>query len=325
MRIRNILHDQPLKRNDSLNHNRDLTISIGGTSHFAFGHPFRYFLNRLMLRFNRVMRTTGAAASFFIVDVIFSNLILALFLARTIVLPRASSREIAVGRISHSIGMVIKKFFDFMAALLGLIVLSPLFLVIALLIKLDSPGPIFYGQIRVGLNRRRNDRRSADCRTSGERRQRDRRRVNNFGKPFQVYKFRTMIDKAEKKCGPVWATQNDPRITRVGAFLRKTRMDELPQLINVLKGDMSLIGPRPERPMFIKDLSQQVDNYTLRLAVKPGITGLAQVENGYDSSIDSVKDKVAYDLRYINRWSLWQDIKILLKTVVVVITGKGAF
>ena len=325
MRIRNILHDQPLKRNDSLNHNRDLTISIGGTSHFSFGHPFRYFLNRFMLRFNRVMRTSGNAVSFFMVDVVFSNMILALFLTRAIVLPRASRREIAVEQISRSIGMTVKKSIDFVGALLGLIILSPLFMVIALLIKLDSPGPIFYSQIRVGQNRRKNDRRRAECRSADERRARDRRRVNNFGKPFKVYKFRTMIDKAEKKCGPVWATENDPRITRVGAFLRKTRMDEIPQLFNVLKGDMSLIGPRPERPMFIKDLSQQVDNYTMRLVVKPGITGLAQVENGYDSSIDSVKDKVAYDLRYINRWSLWQDIKILLKTVVVVITGKGAF
>ena len=325
MRIRNILHNQPLKRNDSLNHNRDLTVSIGGTGHFAFGHPFRYFLNKLWLRTNRMMRATGNAVSFFVVDVFFSNLILALFLTRTAVLPKASGRELAMARFSRSIGMFVKKSIDFLGAAVGLVVLSPIFMVIALLIKLDSPGPIFYSQIRVGLNRRRKNRRSAKCYTSADNRRRDRRRTDNFGIPFKVYKFRTMVDKAEKKCGPVWATENDPRITRVGAFLRKTRMDELPQLFNVFTGDMSLIGPRPERPMFIKDLSQQVDNYTMRLAVKPGITGLAQVENGYDSSIDSVKDKVAYDLRYINRWSLWQDIKILLKTVVVVITGKGAF
>jgi lipopolysaccharide/colanic/teichoic acid biosynthesis glycosyltransferase len=201
----------------------------------------------------------------------------------------------------------------------------PLFLIIALLIKLDSPGPVFYSQVRVGLNRRKSDRRSANCLVAGEKRRRDRRRQNYHGKPVNVVKFRTMIDNAEKKCGPTWAIENDPRITRVGAFLRKTRLDELPQLFNVLKGDMSLIGPRPERPMFIEDLSQKVDNYTLRLQVKPGITGLAQVENGYDSSVDSVKNKVAYDLHYIKGWSLWQDIKILLKTVVVVITGKGAF
>ena len=164
---------------------------------------------------------------------------------------------------------------------------------------------------------------------------RERRKYDLGGRPFTMYKFRSMIQEAEAVLPclvdlgalsePVYKLQNDPRITRVGAFLRKTRMDELPQLINVIKGEMSLIGPRPERPVFIRDLSAKVDGYVKRLDVKPGITGLAQVENGYDSSVDSVKDKVAYDLRYINRWSLWQDIKILLKTVIVVITGKGAF
>jgi len=193
------------------------------------------------------------------------------------------------------------------------------------MIKLDSSGPIFYSQIRVGINRRRAMRRQVDCIIGADRRGRERRRQNNYGKLFMVYKFRTMIDNAEKKCGPIWATENDPRITRVGAFLRRMRLDELPQLFNVLKGDMSLIGPRPERPMFIRDLSQRVPHYTARLEVKPGITGLAQVENGYDVSIDSVRHKIAYDLRYIKSWSLWQDIKILLKTVIVVITGKGAF
>jgi lipopolysaccharide/colanic/teichoic acid biosynthesis glycosyltransferase len=133
-----------------------------------------------------------------------------------------------------------------------------------------------------------------------------------------------MVNDAEKKSGPVWASKNDPRITRLGNFLRKTRIDEIPQFFNVLKGDMSLVGPRPERPKFVKDLSTQVKDYTHRLEVKPGLTGLAQVENGYDSSIASVVKKVRYDIEYIRTWSVLADVKILLKTVVVVLTGKGA-
>jgi lipopolysaccharide/colanic/teichoic acid biosynthesis glycosyltransferase len=325
MRINNVLHDQPIKRNDGLNHNRDLTISIGGTGPVAFGHPLRYLLNRLKLHTLRQFKRVSVATHFFVVDLIFSNLILAAYLTRSIVFPAERKSTFSLSRLFNSICMYIKMGIDYLGAFFGLILLMPLFLIIAILIKLDSSGSVFYSQVRVGLNRRRTDRRGASCDSSSDRRNRDRRRSNVCGKPFNVYKFRTMIENAEKKCGPIWASENDPRITRVGAFLRKTRMDELPQLFNILKGDMSLIGPRPERPMFIMDLSRKVDNYTKRLNVKPGITGLAQVENGYDSSIDSVKDKVAYDLRYINRWSLWQDIRILLKTVIVVITGRGAF
>ena len=157
-----------------------------------------------------------------------------------------------------------------------------------------------------------------------QRRLEDRRVRDLPGKPFTVIKFRTMVQDAEKKCGPVWATKNDPRITRIGAFLRKTRIDEIPQFINVLMGDMSLVGPRPERPLFVRELLTKVDGYADRLQVKPGITGLAQVENGYDSSVDTVAAKVRYDLDYINGWSIWYDIRILVKTVKVVITGKGA-
>ena len=133
-----------------------------------------------------------------------------------------------------------------------------------------------------------------------------------------------MVTDAEKRSGPVWATKDDPRITRLGSFMRKTRLDEIPQFINILKGDMSLVGPRPERPNFVKDLSTKVDDYTSRLDVKPGLTGLAQIENGYDSSIASVARKVKYDLQYIKDWTLFYDIKIILKTFVVVFTGKGA-
>jgi lipopolysaccharide/colanic/teichoic acid biosynthesis glycosyltransferase len=323
MRLKNRLHDQPLKRNDSLTHNRDLTISIGGTGPLVFGHSLRYLTNRLRLVVSRRTRRATGLITYFAADSIFSTLLLLAFAAKTIALPRSVNPSLAHNFKSVCIGL--KKVIDFFGSLFGLILLMPLFLIIGVLIKLDSTGPVFYTQERIGQNRRRKDRRSADCMTTDERRSRDRRRKNCFGRPFRVYKFRTMIDNAEKKCGPAWAIQNDPRITRVGAFLRKIRLDELPQLINVFRGEMSLIGPRPERPIFVEDLSKKIENYTLRLQVKPGITGLAQVENGYDSSIDSVKDKVAYDLHYINRWSLWQDIKILMKTVIVVITGKGAF
>jgi lipopolysaccharide/colanic/teichoic acid biosynthesis glycosyltransferase len=134
-----------------------------------------------------------------------------------------------------------------------------------------------------------------------------------------------MVADAEKKCGPVWATRNDPRITRLGNFMRKTRLDEIPQFINILKGDMSLVGPRPERPMFVEELSSQVEDYDRRLRVKPGLTGLAQVESEYNSSVASVIKKVQYDLQHIQNMGFWQDFRIILKTVVVVITGRGAF
>ncbi|MFZ5981832.1 MAG: sugar transferase [Candidatus Zixiibacteriota bacterium] len=219
----------------------------------------------------------------------------------------------------------VKRTLDIVGALVGLILALPFMLILPILIKLDSSGPVFYTQLRVGVNRRKKDRRYHQrTELNADQRQRDRRRENYLGKPFQVIKFRTMVQDAESKSGPVWATKNDPRITRLGAFLRKTRLDEIPQFINILKGDMSLVGPRPERPNFVKDLSTQVDDYTCRLEVKPGLTGLAQVENGYDSSLASVTRKVNYDLHYIRNWTLFYDIKIILKTVVVVFTGKGA-
>lgn len=147
----------------------------------------------------------------------------------------------------------------------------------------------------------------------------ERRTQNQFGKPFEVFKFRTMVYDAEKRCGPVWATVNDPRVTRLGRLLRKTRLDEIPQLINVIRGEMLIVGPRPERPFFIEKLSREIDGYTRRLDVLPGITGLAQVENGYDGSIDDVRSKVRYDLEYIRRSSLRSDLKIMLRTVGVVL------
>lgn len=234
---------------------------------------------------------------------------------------------VSLGRsmgVRAMIGRAIKRTIDVVGATVGLIVTAPIMLLVAIAVKIDSPGPVFYSQIRVGEDRRRRDRRFSQWSQAEDRRRRDRRRDNSFGRPFRIYKFRTMVNNAEKMTGPVWATQNDKRITRLGRFLRKTRLDEIPQFWSVLKGDMSLVGPRPERPMFVKDLSTKVDNYAQRLQVKPGLTGLAQVEIGYDTSIESVRRKTDFDLKYIKNWSLWQDVKILLKTVVVVVTGRGA-
>lgn len=218
----------------------------------------------------------------------------------------------------------VKRTVDIVGSIVGLILSLPFMLIVPILIKLDSPGPVFYTQLRVGRNRRRADRRyhqksDVDCQRS-----RDRRREDLMGKPFQVIKFRTMVNDAEKRTGPVWATKGDPRITKLGRFLRRSRIDEIPQFVNVLLGDMSLVGPRPERPSFVKDLSRQVEGYEQRLQVKPGLTGLAQVEQGYDSSVASVAEKVRYDVAYIDSMSLWSDVKILAKTVIVVFTGRGA-
>lgn len=228
-------------------------------------------------------------------------------------------------KVKAMLGRFLKRSLDILGAIVGLILSSPFFIVLPILIKLDSSGPVFYTQVRVGVNRRKRDRRyhqrgdlKADQRT------RDRRRQNLMGRPFSVIKFRTMVADAEKKCGPVWATRNDPRITRIGRLLRQARLDELPQFINVLLGDMSLVGPRPERPNFVADLATKVDNYSGRLAVKPGLTGLAQVKSGYDSDLASVVRKVNLDLEYIDHWSVWSDIKILARTVVVMFTGRGA-
>jgi len=232
---------------------------------------------------------------------------------------------LGAGRVFDMIYRTIKRTIDIVGALVGLVLALPIMIILPILIKLDSPGPVFYTQTRVGLNRRKKDRRF--CQKTGietESRARERRRVDHHGRLFKVIKFRTMVADAERHSGPVWATKNDDRITGLGAFMRKTRLDEIPQFFNVLAGDMSLVGPRPERPHFVSELRDKVPGYTDRLQVKPGLTGLAQVESGYDSSVASVARKVDLDRQYINRMSIWTDVSILLRTVVVVLTGRGA-
>ncbi len=216
-----------------------------------------------------------------------------------------------------------KRTIDVLGASFGLVISVPLWIVIPLAVRLDSKGPAFYSQVRVGQNRRRKSRRgvlidSLERRINGNRRQQTGR-----GKPFRIVKFRTMYQDAERQSGPVWATHDDPRITRIGRILRKTRLDEVPQLFNVLIGDMSLVGPRPERPYFVERLDGTFENYRKRFKVKPGITGLAQVEHKYDETLDDVNFKLKYDLTYIRNWNITQDIKIMLKTIVVVLTAKG--
>ncbi len=185
---------------------------------------------------------------------------------------------------------------NYLISLVGLIfVCLPLFPIIALVIKLDSKGPVFFKQERVGLR----------------------------GKTFLVMKFRTMRSDAEKD-GAVWAKQQDDRITKVGSFLRKYRLDELPQFINVLKRDMGLIGPRPERPEFVQSLAEKIPFYNYRHLVRPGISGWAQVNYPYGNTVEDAVEKLQYDLYWIKNRSFWLDLKIVFKSIKVMLTGYGA-
>ncbi len=186
-----------------------------------------------------------------------------------------------------------KPLLDRIISIIGLIIVSPVIFAVGLIIKLTSPGPVFYTQERVGKNDRL----------------------------FKIIKFRTMRIDAESQGGPVWAKKNDLRITTFGKFLRKTHIDELPQLINVIKGDMSIVGPRPERPFFISKFKDNIPGYAKRLSIKPGITGLAQCYHKYDETIRDVQRKLRYDILYIKRmcWSL--DLKIFLLTLRVSLFG----
>lgn len=190
----------------------------------------------------------------------------------------------------------VRRVLDFTLALIMILLLLPFFVLVALAIRLESPGSIFYSQQRCGKN----------------------------GKIFPVFKFRSMVQDAEKKSGPVWAQKEDPRITKVGRFMRKTRIDELPQLMNIIRGDMSFIGPRPERPFFVETLKKQIPMYKNRLRVKPGVTGLAQVVVGYDETLEDVKEKIRKDNEYIEvANSLKMNLWILWKTIFVVLLGEG--
>jgi lipopolysaccharide/colanic/teichoic acid biosynthesis glycosyltransferase len=181
------------------------------------------------------------------------------------------------------------------AAAVGLVLALPILAVAAIAVTLDSPGPVLYSQLRTGV----------------------------FGRPFRIHKLRSMRADAEAR-GAAWAAENDPRVTRVGRWLRTTRIDEIPQLWNVLVGEMSLVGPRPERPMFIERLEREIPFFRQRLCVKPGLTGHAQVRCRYGASTEDALEKLEYDLYYIKSFSIWFDLSILIDTVKVVLLRIGA-
>jgi exopolysaccharide biosynthesis polyprenyl glycosylphosphotransferase len=188
-----------------------------------------------------------------------------------------------------------KRLIDVVVSLAGLVVALPLMAILALLVKLDSRGPVFYRQERTGQDE----------------------------KPFLLVKFRSMREDAERGTGPVWASVRDYRVTRVGRWLRLTRLDEIPQFINVLKGEMSFIGPRPERPHFVENLKREIPYYALRFSVKPGLTGWAQVQYHYGASVEDAIEKLKYDLYYIKHMSCGLDLWIALKTLKVVFFAQG--
>jgi sugar transferase (PEP-CTERM system associated) len=191
---------------------------------------------------------------------------------------------------------VVKTAMDYFLASIGLIISLPVIALAALAIKIDSPGPILYWQERVGKN----------------------------GKIFKLAKFRSMRWDAEKETGPVWTAENDERITRVGKIIRKIRLDEIPQMFNVLGGEMSFVGPRPERPHFVNQLKNEIPFYEKRLSMKPGITGWAQIEYPYGASKNDAMEKLKYDLFYIKNMSIFLDVGIIFRTIRIILFGKGA-
>jgi sugar transferase (PEP-CTERM system associated) len=200
------------------------------------------------------------------------------------------------GNAASRLFLIYKRSASIVSSTIGLLLSLPLLPFVVLAIKLSSPGQVLYRQSRVGRD----------------------------GVVFRCYKFRTMRSDAEADSGPTWAMDDDPRITRVGRFLRKTRIDEIPQLLNVLRGDMSLVGPRPERPEFVESLKEQIPYYHLRHSVRPGITGWAQVLYRYGSSVEDAKEKLRFDLYYIKNTSAGLDLLIILNTIKIVLLGRGA-
>ena len=224
-------------------------------------------------------------------------------------------REVVSDASRSAVGARVTRWVNFVLALLALVALLPVLLLIAVAVKLSSRGPVLYTQERVGL-----DRRAIGADAGNRRRNRD-----LGGRPFTIYKFRTMRVDAENGTGAVWATQDDPRITPVGRFLRQYRLDEIPQLLNVMRGEMNIVGPRPERPTIFAELRGHIAEYPLRQRAKPGITGLAQINHHYDRSLDDVRTKVRYDLEYIRRRSLGEDLRIMLQTIPVIFLRRGGW
>jgi lipopolysaccharide/colanic/teichoic acid biosynthesis glycosyltransferase len=237
--------------------------------------------------------------------------------------PIATTRELSLGAVSlaqfedvvpaerlETLARVV----NVVIAAVALLILAPVCVLVAIAVKITSPGPVFYTQTRVGADRRWN-------RTTALRE----RRVEDLGgQPFTILKFRSMRTDAEANGQAVWASKHDARVTPFGRVMRKTRLDEIPQLINVLRGEMNVVGPRPERPSIVVRLRGEIPEYNLRHRVKPGITGWAQINHAYDSGIEDVRKKVRFDLEYIRGQSLWFDFKIMVLTLPVMIFKRGA-
>jgi exopolysaccharide biosynthesis polyprenyl glycosylphosphotransferase len=202
------------------------------------------------------------------------------------------SSDIGPGRYTT----MLQSAYSWLIGAAGLIVASPVMLAVGILVKLTSPGPVFFRQMRVGLH----------------------------GRHFTLYKFRSMRQDAEAETGAVWAAKNDPRATRLGRWLRRLRLDELPQLLNVVRGEMAIVGPRPERPEFVEELQQRIPYYRQRLCVKPGITGWAQINHKYGDTIEDTVIKLEYDLYYIKHLSTALDLFVMFHTLKTVLTGRGA-
>ena len=226
----------------------------------------------------------------------------------------ASAVEFAPAQV-HPATEAIRRALNVTIALVALVVLAPVLLLVALAVKLSSPGPVFYTQTRVGQDRRQRRPVATD----------DRRQVDHGGQLFTIYKFRSMRSDAEADGQAVWARQDDDRVTSVGRVLRRTRLDELPQLFNVLKGDMNIVGPRPERPCIFARLRTDIAEYPLRQLARPGITGWAQINHTYDTCVDDVRTKVRYDLEYLQRQGIWTDVVIMAKTVPVMMFKKSGW
>jgi lipopolysaccharide/colanic/teichoic acid biosynthesis glycosyltransferase len=236
---------------------------------------------------------------------------------------------------SDTLGERAQRLLSVLLAAAALVALAPLMLLVALAVRLSSPGPVIYVQERVGQDRRRLNASAAGPGSGATPAEgladgqpllwTERRRVDYAGRPYPMYKFRTMRVDAEADGRPVWATREDPRVTPVGRVLRKLRLDELPQLINVLHGDMSLVGPRPERPTIVLRLREQIDGYALRQRVPPGITGWAQINQAYDTCLDDVRAKVRYDLEYVQRRGVAEDLRILWRTIPVMLGRRGGW
>jgi lipopolysaccharide/colanic/teichoic acid biosynthesis glycosyltransferase len=224
---------------------------------------------------------------------------------------RAEIRDLPVEAHPHDMEKG-RRALNVAVAAIGLIITAPIMAAVALAIKLSSPGPVFYKQVRVGLCRRTSNGGNF------------RRQEDLGGKPFTIYKFRTMRPAKPGEETQQWCGDNDPRITKIGKLLRKTRLDELPQLLNVLRGEMNVVGPRPEQPAIFQNLRTEVQDYQYRQQVRPGITGRAQITLAYDASVEDVRKKVEADLEYIRTQSVTEDFKIMVMTVPVMLFRKGS-